>query len=218
MMSRRTTTSMVYKSRRRAGLPMNRKTSRNSLVNYLQKDGTGFNSRWSAMNANSSSSNRTDRVNAMNLQTSSSMLTEQAKLLGEKVDNESATVTSAAKCVVSQYNETMKNLSKASGALNSYYQQSMREITAANKNALAEIGITVSAGGSLVLDQEKFEAADGEAVKKVLGSEGDFVKRISFVASRISDNASANVESTSNRYNSSGNLTNSYLSKYNYRG
>ena len=218
MMGRRTTTKMVNNSRRKAGIPTNRKTSRNSLVNYLQKDGLGISSRLVAKNANSIQSNITERSNAAKLQSSSSLLQQQTQLLGEKVDQGSSTITSTATSVVDKFNETMKNLRNSSGALNDYYLQSMKEIAVTNKKALAEIGITVGADGSLALDKDKFESVEGEKIKALLGSEGVFVKRVGIVASRVADNATASVESASSRYNSSGNLSNSYLSKYNYRG
>ena len=209
---------MVNNSRKKTGLPSNRKSSRNSLVNFLQKDGLGINSRWSAMNADSIQANRTERNNAAKLHSSSSMLLQQVKNLGEKVDKGSTNMTSTMSTVVEKYNETMKNLRNSSGVLNDYYMQSMKEVAVTNKKALAEIGIAVGADGSLSLDKEKFESADEEKLKGLLGSECIFVKRVGIVASRVVDNAMASVESSSSRYNASGYLTNSYLSKYNYRG
>ena len=199
-------------------MPSSRLSSRNSLVNYLQKDGLGISSRLGAMNANSIQSNITQRSNAAKLQSSSSLLQQQTQLLGEKVDQGSGTITSTTSSVVEKFNETMKNLRNSSGALNDYYLRSMKEIALTNKKALSEIGITVGADGSLALDKEKLESVEGEKVKALLGSEGVFVKRVGIVASRVADNAKASMESASSRYNSSGNLTNSYLSKYNYRG
>lgn len=209
---------MVNNSRRKTGLPTSRKSNSNSLVNYLQKDGLGINSRLGAMNATNIQASRTEKNNAAKLQSSSTQLTQQLQLLGEKVDGGSNTIVSTVESVITNYNETSKNLTKVSGVLNDYYRQSMRDVVLANKEALAEIGITMSASGSLALDKEKLESADAEKVKKLLGTEGDFVKRLGMVASRVSDNATASVESTSSSYNSSGNLMNSYLSKHNYRG
>lgn len=218
MVGRRTTTKMVNNSRRKAGLPSNRKSSRSSLVNYLQKDGLGIGSRLGAMDANSIQNNITERNNAAKLQSSSNLLQQQSKQLGEKVDNGSSTITSTASGMVDSFNETIKNLKKSSGVLNDYYLQSMKEIATTNKKALAEVGITVGADGTLTLDKEKLESAEDEKVKALFGTEGVFVKRVGIVASRVADNAMANMESTSSRYNARGNLSNSYLSRYNYRG
>ncbi len=68
------------------------------------------------------------------------------------------------------------------------------------------------------LDKEKLEAADGETIKKVLGSSGDLAKRIKAIASRVADNAKVNMETVSNQYNSAGGMANSYLSRFNIRG
>lgn len=83
---------------------------------------------------------------------------------------------------------------------------------------MSEIGITVGKDGTLSLDKEKLEAADGETIKKVLGSSGDLAKRIKAIASRVADNAKVNMETVSNQYNSAGGMANSYLSRFNIRG
>jgi len=217
----RTTTRMVDKSRRRAGLPAARRSSRgnsSSLVNYLMQSGTTAGSGLSAKDANSNLAGKTAKNNAVKLESSSQLLMEQAKLLGEKVDAGSSTAASTASIMVEKFNETLKNLRQVSGVLNDYYRRTMSELTGSNKNALAEAGITVSGDGSMSLDKEKFAEADGEKLKALFGTEGDFMKRLNFVASRVYDNAEASSESTSSRYNASGNVTNSYLSKYNMRG
>lgn len=218
--SMRTTTKMVDTSRRKAGLPTTKRNGRNgsSLVNYLMQNGSPSGSRLSALDANSNLAGKTARNNAVKLESSSKLLTEQAKLLGEKVDGGSSSAASTAAIMVDKFNDTLKNLRQVSGVLNDYYRQSMSELTLGSKNALAEVGVTVSGDGTMSLNEEKFAAADPEKVKALFGSEGDFMKRLGFVASRVYDNAEANSESTSSRYNSKGDVTSSYLSKYNRRG
>ena len=105
-----------------------------------------------------------------------------------------------------------------SGVLNDYYRQALKETVTGSKEELEEIGITVGTDGSLSLNKGKLAEADEEKVKKLLGASSDFVKRINAVASRVSDNAKANMESASSRYNASGGLSNSYFSRYNFRG
>ena len=109
-------------------------------------------------------------------------------------------------------------MKKTSGILNNYYHQTMREIATTNKSALAEIGITVRTDGTLSVNKEKLAEADQEKIKKVLGGESDFAKRMDAVASRVADNAAAGAASAASQYNSSGYLANSYLSRYNFRG
>jgi len=217
-MGRRTTTKMVNNSRRRAGLSTIKNRNSSSLVNYLQRNGNVLGARLNAMNAGNSVADKIAKNNAAKLQDSSSQLVKQTELLGEKIEKGSDQISSAAAGMVDQFNETLKNMSRVSGMLNNYYRQSMEDVAAANREGLAEIGILVASDGSLTLNKEKFESADGEKIKKMLGADGDFTKRMSYVASRVADNATASVESASSTYNSRGDIMNSYLSRFNYRG
>ena len=215
---KRTTTQMLNHSRRKAGLTTSR---RSSLLSAARNQTPGLkNTRLGMLNANSIQSARLTRSNYQKLERSADSLVEQTKLLAERADagGKPENLANTAANVVQHFNYTLDGLKQASGILNEYYRQAMKEIVVTNKSALAEIGIAVGADGSLSLDKEKFESADEEKLKGLLGSEGIFVKRVGIVASRVVDNAMASVESSSSRYNASGYLTNSYLSKYNYRG
>ena len=44
------------------------------------------------------------------------------------------------------------------------------------------------------------------------------MKRLGIVASRVSDNASANSQTASSRYNAGGDISSSYFSRYNFLG
>lgn len=116
------------------------------------------------------------------------------------------------------YNSTVNALDGSGGVLNLYYQQMMKQTYSDHQRELEELGITRSASGKLSLDREKLKEADPERVKRLLGTEGDFVKRASYVASRVSDNAKTNIQNLSTAYNARGDIMNSYLSRYNLRG
>ena len=213
---RRTTTQMLNHSRRRTSLSASR---RSSLLSAARNNSGLQNSRLGMMmNANSVQSARLLRSNYEKLEKSATSLKEQTKLLAEKADVGGKDLTGTAANVVQHYNDTMEGLRKSSGILNDYYRQTMKEIAVTNKSVLAEIGIAVKADGSLSLNKDKLAAADQEKVKKVLGADSDFAKRLDAVASRDADNAKAGAASASSKYNSSGNLANSYLSRYNFRG
>lgn len=219
MRIRRMTTQMVNNSRRRAGLS----PRSSSLLKSVQKSKTGRGSRIDALSANSIQSARAARVGYEKLQRTSSSLADRMALLSEKADKgiteaNSADVSSTAAGMVEDFNATLKYLQENSGILNDYYRQSMREITSSNKTELSEIGITVGTDGTLSFHKDKFEEADGEKIKKVLGAEGVFSKRVASVASRVADNAKVNMENTSSQYNSAGSMANSYLSRFNLRG
>lgn len=203
--------------RRRAGV-----SSRNSLLSSVRsrrKGITGTGSRMDRMNASSVQSARLARGSYDRLRKSSDSLTEQVKLLAEKVDAGGKDIPSTAAKVVEDFNDTLKYLRQTSGVLNDFYRQSLKETAAGKRKELESIGISVAMDGSLSLNQDKLAGAEEETVKKVLGASGDFYKRVTAVASRAADNARANAESISSQYTAAGGLlTGSYLSRYNLRG
>ena len=207
----RITTQMLNNSRSRAGLPIN-----SSLVDFMR--GSGSNNLKSGLNTSSKVKDILAKSKYEKLEKSSTELTEQADKLSEKVDKDSTDIGAEASSLVDKFNETLRNLKQASGTLNSFYFASLKEAATSNKEALAEIGITMASDGTLTLNKEKLESADGEKVKKLLGSEGTFAKKVSVVAAKVADNAAANVESTSSYYSANGSLGNSYASKYNFKG
>nr|WP_297864393.1 hypothetical protein [uncultured Acetatifactor sp.] len=209
---RRMTTNMLSSSRRKAGLSARKSPFLSTLQNKKGLSGLAL------LNANSVQSARLARSSYDNLQRSSKSLAEELSLLGEKVDLGGKDITATASNMVGDYNDTMKYLKQISGVLNDYYRQTLKETVTGSKEELEEIGITVGTDGSLSLNKGKLAEADEEKVKKLLGASSDFVKRINAVASRVSDNAKANMESASSRYNASGGLSNSYFSRYNFRG
>lgn len=208
----RVTSQMLNNNKRRTGMS----SDSSSLVNHLTRSGTGGSSRIASLNADNKAG-RVIQSNYKKLEETSERLAKQADQLAAKVDGKENGFVEQAQKLAESYNDTLKNLKQTSGVLNQYYHQSLRDIAFDNKTSLAEIGITVSSDGTVSVNREKLESADREKVEKLLGSEGDFLKKVSFVGSRIADNAKTNVESVSGRYNARGNLSNSYLSKINYR-
>lgn len=209
----RVTPQILNNTRRRAGLP----ERGGSLASYLKSGKTGGASRLSAMNARTAASGRTLRNGYEKLESSADLLSEKLSKLSLKADMGSGDISSDVSDLVKHFNDTMKNLKSSSGVLNDYYRQTMKETALGSKDVLEEIGVTVSADGSLSLDKDKLAGADADAVKKALGGSGDFVKRVGAVASRVVDNAKAGMASFSSQYNASGNIMNSYLSRLNYR-
>lgn len=211
---RRASAQLLNNTRRRTGLS----SRRSSLPNAVHSRRAGISSRLDAMNAGSPQSSRITRSNYEKLQKSADSLVDRAQLLAEKVDTGAKNIGSAAADMVSDFNSTLKYLKQNSGVLNTYYAQSLKETAATNRKELEEIGISVANDGSLTLNQEKLAEADEEKVRKMLGTDSDFIKRINAVASRAADNARANAENVSSQYNAAGGLASSYFSRYNFRG
>ena len=66
---------------------------------------------------------------------------------------------------------------------------------------------------------EKVKATDFATLESLFGKESDFVNKVEFLSTRISDNAEANVESLSSTYNAGGNLYSAMnSSKYDFWG
>lgn len=208
----RVTPRMVDNSRRKAGL-----SSGSSLLDYVNGKGQGGSSRISALKAQNSRASRAVQSSYEQLEDVSGKLTKQAELLAKKVDDKEAKFVDQAVELADRFNETLKGLKQAGGALNQYYHQTLRDVAFDDQKALEEIGITVASDGTLSVNRDKLGAADREKVGKLLGSEGDFQKRVGIVASRVYDNAQSSVESASSRYTSRGDITSSYLSRINYR-
>lgn len=214
----RITTGMLKIAHKRSGFSKNG----SSLLSYVGKKGGGT-SRMIAMNAAGGSAAgvrgaRMEQSQYEKLAKSADGLTGAISGLAAKVDSGAEHLGSEAASVVDKFNEVLRNLKSSSGALNQFYHNSMKETSLTNRSELEEIGITVAADGTLALNKEKFEAADKEKIKKLLGTKGDFAQRISHVSGRAADNAGANANSVSSRYNAKGRVADSYLNRYNFRG
>lgn len=124
------------------------------------------------------------------------------------------------KAMVESYNSTLKALSMVSDTykLNDYYSKMLKEAAAENSEALSDMGITISKDGTAVIDKDKLKAADIDSLEKVFGASGSFSEKVSFLASRISDNAKANADSLSSLYSLTGNIYSALGSKYDFWG
>lgn len=209
--------------------------SRKSLLSYIKSNRTGGSSRLSALNAksgNSKSGNaNSGRAASMasaasarytksgyeKLEKAASSLEKQAVDLGKKADVGIA-AASDAESLVAYYNDTLSYLGQCQGALNNFYRQTLRQAATDNLDALREIGVSYRTDGRLSLDRSKFERAGEEKVRAALGSGAEFIKRLDVVGSRVSDNAAANAQTSSSRYNAVGNDVSSYFSRYNFLG
>ena len=93
------------------------------------------------------------------------------------------------------------------------------EAPAETKEGLAGVGITFAKDGTATVDMEKVKAADFATLEGLFGKDSDFVNKVEFLSTRISDNAEANVESLSSTYNAGGNMYSAMnSSKYDFWG
>lgn len=134
----------------------------------------------------------------------SNSLFEKAKTSGD-----TSQLRDEVKTLTERYNALFSALGETKDAMNQFYRQSMRDLVNQNAKALAEIGIYAGANGKLSVDREKLEAASVESLEQMLGAKSSFASKLSYLAGRVGDNASAGLESLSGGYLRNGGYANS---------
>ena len=208
----RITTQMVNESARKSGLPINN----TSLLNYIKTDGTG-NTLLDALNKSKETSENSAQKNSYEkldkeadqlMQVAGSLLQDGEDSLFEqaKASGNNQKVYNGIECLFEKYNSTLTALKNTSNTMNDFYRQMMLETSTEVKDSFAGIGITFSNNGTATVDMEKVRKTDITTLENLFGKESDFVNKVGFLSTRISNNAEANIESLSSAYNASGNL------------
>lgn len=214
----RITTQMLNASMRKAGLPINNV----SLLNYINGSSSQSNSLLNALNKNGIKVNNKAYEKLKNLaeslqdsteKMSSADVFEEARTSGDKEP-----IYNNAKAMVENYNSTLKALKNTSSPLNQYYRQMLGDVAKDSEEKLKEIGITKASDGTLRIEKDMLTASDVDKLEEILGADGSFSSKISFLANRIADNAKANAASASSQYNALGDNYFAAASKYNFWG
>lgn len=218
----RVTTQMLNETARKTGLPVNN----SSLLNYVnKKDNNSL--------LNSLQSNTTQKANVAKkksyetLGDAADSLEEASKALtNEKEDNlfakakESGStedVIKAVKALMEQYNETTKQLDKNTSSINMYYSQMLKSLASKNGEELSKLGISVGKDGSISVDEDKLKEAKLEDLETMFGAKSEFVQKLQFLASHVSDSVTAELESMGTQYGQDANSFSSYISnKYDF--
>lgn len=218
----RVTNQMLNESARKAGTPVNG----HSLLDYVN-GGSGNNTvserlmgKRGLSKAEKTKYEKQEKA-ADELDTIAQKLSASGKdSLWEKAkeSGETKEVTKKAQELVEKYNKLLESMKGATGALNEFYRRSLKELPEQHAEELAKIGITSKKDGSLEIDQEKLKGASLEQLEKVFGKDSAFTPRISYISSRIADNAGANLENLSGSYLPDGNAASSHLNKYDFWG
>lgn len=224
-MSIRITTQMLNETSRKAGLPVNS----SSLLNYINND---KNSNSLLESLQNSSTKPTDLLQNkklyQKLKDAAESLENATKTLGsEKSDNifakakesgDNADIVKNVKTLIEQYNEVRKQLERdASSPINAYYNQTLGQLASKNKEELSKVGITVGKDGSMTIDENKLKEASVEDLESLFGSKSEFIQKMQYLASHVSNNVSAQIESLGNQYGQDANSFSSYISnKYDW--
>lgn len=214
----RITTQMLNASMRKAGLPVNNM----SLLNYINGSSSQSNSLLSALNKNGITTNNKSyeklKSQAEKLQETMDALSSGELFEGARESKDAEAVLSSAQDMIKRYNDTLKSLKGTTSPLNQYYRQMLLEASKDAEGQLKEIGISIASDGTLSLDADKLKSSDIDQLEEVLGADGSFTPKISFLASRIADNAGANAASASSQYNALGNNYFAASGKYDFWG
>lgn len=110
---------------------------------------------------------------------------------------------------VEDYNSLLDSVddSNSTGILNK--SLSLVHMTAANKNLLEDVGITINKDSSLSIDKEAFQGADMNTVKTLFHGNGSYAYKVSAQTSLI-DFAAERESSKANTYTVNGTYGNNY--------
>ena len=219
----RVTTQMLNESARKAGLPVNG----TSLLNYVNGNSSN-NTLLDALNKKKASAADTakrqdyekleksadelQQASESLLQAGENNLFERARSSGSKQE-----ICDSVKKLLDSYNSTLKSLSSVSNTMNDFYRQMLTEAAGNQRESLEKLGITFGKDGSASVDMEKLQAADIDTLEKAFGKDSDFSGKTAFLASRISDNAQANIDSLTSGYRATGNAYSMSANKYDFR-
>jgi len=208
---------MLQNSAQKAGIQLNQ-TSLLDIINNKDSDSSLL----SGINNNSASS-ILQKNNYKVLEESAGQLNEYASNFSKTDDNSlfaKAEKSSSNKEVVQNvenlvkaYNATTGKLETSDSTLDKYYLQQMNLLVTDNTDALKKVGIVQSKDGTMSVDTSILESSSVSDLKAAFGSSNVFSSRLSYVGSKVEQNATANLESLSSQYTSSG--INSYLNSTN---
>lgn len=107
---------------------------------------------------------------------------------------------------VSSYNTLLSKIDSVGSTIKNTYGTKLNDLTDKNKEALEVIGITVESDGKLKIDSDKLKQADISEVKKIFGSDSEFIKGVKEQSEEVNNIVSQALsiqKSLSSLYNSS---------------
>ena len=116
-------------------------------------------------------------------------------------------ITKAVKSFIDDYNSLVKSGSDVTSTNVLRRTLSMTKTTLANKNLLSDVGINITEGNKLSIDEEKFKKADMNKIKTLFNGNNSYADRVSSQAAEISKQVS-NDSLKNGFYNNKGNYYN----------
>ncbi len=220
----RITSQMLSESAKKAGVS----SAMPTLLDYINKDDSS-NTLLSVMTKHKkNTSDLMQKTKYEDLNDSAEQLFELSKCFAtegeenifakaEKEGNNENIFNSIQK-LINSFNNTLEAMKFDTGTLSEFYKKKLKEIPEEYQQLLEKIGISFSKAGKIQVDMDKLKTANMDDIRKLFGGDSDFTAKLAYVASKISENAEANLESFSSGYNSSGNAYTTATSKFDYLG
>lgn len=121
-----------------------------------------------------------------------------------KNDYDYKTLTSAAKSLVSAYNETLDAVGKVSSASVAQKTKWMTDLAGQYKTDLESIGITFDKDNRMQLDEAKFTASDMDSIQNVFEGSTSFAGKLARKASNLAGAAEVQANQVASAYGSNG--------------
>lgn len=219
----RITTQMLNNTAKETGIPI----QQTSLLNYI--NGNDSDSLLSTLQSKKSETVSTaNRTKYEKQEKAADALATQLQKLtdagGDSIWSQAETsgdttaVCTEIKSLTEKYNDLLSALNQSTDTMDLFYAKSLKELAEDAGESLSAIGISVKSDGSLSVDSEKLSASAVTELEKALDSDSTFMKHLSYLAGKVGDTASSNLESLTSGYGANGTLTSSYTSKYDFLG
>ena len=218
----RITNHMLNESARKAGLAINN----SSLLNIVN---AGNNYRYDIPNKKNIAADIESKKKYEKLDKAADKLTEASDAFlqeGDKslfakkeTDSDKTKIYDGIKNFLDKYNDNLKELSNVSGVMNDFYREMMVDVAGAEKDRLKDIGISFAKDGTASVDMDKLKKSDIQSLEQLFGNKSEFINKVKFISTRISNNAETNIKSFSNTYSGKGSFRSTSInSKYDFRG
>lgn len=214
-------TQTMNETAKRAHLPL----GNTSLLNYINNNDSG------SIVASRSKNPGMEMLSGslfQRLEKNANELSQSAKKLQEKEESifdrarESGSKEELADEIsrfAKYFNSSMTSATGTNSSLNAYYRKMMAQAALEHRDKLDAVGVSVMEDGMLDVNKDRLGRADVDQIERVFGASSDFMRQVSALAQKLSDNAGAGAASFASQYSAAGSPYSAYTAnQYNYFG
>lgn len=217
----RIATQTLNETAKRAHLPL----GNTSLLNYINNNNSGaiVGSRGKNPGMELLSSNLFQRLekNANELSRSADKLSEKESSVFDdaRESGSNEKLTEEIDRFAKYFNSSMASATGTGSTLNVYYRRMMAQAAIEHRQELDAIGVSVMEDGMLDVNKDRLGRADVDQIERVFGAGSGFMRQVTTLAQKLSDNAGAGAASFGNQYSAAGTPASAYMANnYDYFG